>query len=52
MAALTTENLTELNAEVAVDRKKPEDVAKRLPHRERPALTTPELKVQGSPVHR
>ena len=28
MAALTTENLTELNAKVAVDRAKPEDVAK------------------------
>lgn len=28
MAALTTENLTELNGEVANDRKKPEDVAK------------------------
>jgi osmoprotectant transport system substrate-binding protein len=27
MAALTTENLTELNGQVAVDRKKPEDVA-------------------------
>jgi osmoprotectant transport system substrate-binding protein len=27
MAALTTENLTELNAKVAVDRQKPEDVA-------------------------
>jgi osmoprotectant transport system substrate-binding protein len=28
MAALTTDNLTELNAEISVDRKKPEDVAK------------------------
>jgi osmoprotectant transport system substrate-binding protein len=28
MAALTTENLTELNGKVAVDRQKPEDVAK------------------------
>ncbi|HET6938332.1 MAG TPA: glycine betaine ABC transporter substrate-binding protein, partial [Nocardioides sp.] len=28
MAALTTENLTELNAKIAVDRQKPEDVAK------------------------
>jgi osmoprotectant transport system substrate-binding protein len=28
MAALTTENLTELNARVAVDREKPEDVAR------------------------
>ena len=28
MAALTTQNLTELNAKVAVDRQKPEDVAK------------------------
>ena len=27
MAALTTEKLTELNGEVAVDREKPEDVA-------------------------
>ena len=27
MAALTTENLTELNSKVAVDRAKPEDVA-------------------------
>ena len=27
MAALTTENLTELNGRVAVDREKPEDVA-------------------------
>ena len=27
MAELTTEKLTELNAEVAVDRQKPEDVA-------------------------
>jgi osmoprotectant transport system substrate-binding protein len=27
MAALTTENLTELNAKVSVDRQKPEDVA-------------------------
>ena len=43
MAALTTENLTELNGRVAVDREKPEDVAQRLPHRERPALD-PELR--------
>ena len=28
MAALTTENLTELNSKIAVDRQKPEDVAK------------------------
>ncbi len=28
MAALTTENLTELNGQVSVDREKPEDVAK------------------------
>jgi osmoprotectant transport system substrate-binding protein len=28
MAALTTENLTELNGKVAVDRAKPEDVAR------------------------
>ena len=28
MAALTTENLTELNGKIAVDRQKPEDVAK------------------------
>ncbi|HET6693055.1 MAG TPA: glycine betaine ABC transporter substrate-binding protein, partial [Pedococcus sp.] len=28
MAALTTENLTELNGRVAVDREKPEDVAR------------------------
>ena len=27
MAALTTEKLTQLNAQVAVDRQKPEDVA-------------------------
>jgi osmoprotectant transport system substrate-binding protein len=27
MAALTTENLTELNARIAVDREQPEDVA-------------------------
>ena len=27
MAALTTENLTELNGRIAVDREKPEDVA-------------------------
>src|SRR5207342_1642518 len=28
MAALTTENLTDLNSKIAVDRAKPEDVAK------------------------
>ena len=28
MAALTTENLTEMNGQMAVDRAKPEDVAK------------------------
>jgi osmoprotectant transport system substrate-binding protein len=28
MAALTTENLTEMNGKMAVDRAKPEDVAK------------------------
>ena len=27
MAALTTENLTELNGRISVDREKPEDVA-------------------------
>ena len=47
MAALTTENLTELNSRIAVDREKPEDVAKRLPHRERPALD-PRLSVSGA----
>ena len=28
MAALTTENLTELNGRISVDREQPEDVAK------------------------
>ena len=40
MAALTTENLTELNGRIAVDREKPEDVAARLP-RPRTACSSP-----------
>ena len=39
MAALTTEKLTELNGQVAVDREKPEDVATDFLDRGGPALT-------------